>query len=176
MGVIKTKVTCIEYPTDQDWIACKERALVTIGLDIKNAPSDIWKKLILRARHSPIRRLRFSFKLEDIPSWVATHLVRHIHAQPYVRSQRNDRQKEYDRNKAPQDAPVTMIWDMNAEELMVIANKRLCNQAAEETRNIVRLMCDEVLKTNPEFCDVLVPMCKYTGSCKEMFPCQKGSE
>lgn len=67
------KVTCIEYPTDQDWIACKERALVTVGLKVKNPPTDEWKKSILKARHSPIRRLRFSFLLEDIPSWVSVH-------------------------------------------------------------------------------------------------------
>ena len=165
------KVTCIEYPTEEDWIACKERALVTIGLKTKNPPNDKWKYEILKARHSPIRRLRFSFLLEDIPSWVSVHLVRHIHAQPYVKSQRNDRQSKYDREKAPQDSPVTMIWDMNAEEFMVIANKRLCNQASDKTRLVVRMMCDAALKTNPEFKDFLVPMCKYVGECKEMFPC-----
>lgn len=165
------KITCTEYPTEQDWIACKERALVTVGLNIKNPPDENWKKSILKARHSPIRRLRFSFKLEGIPSWVSVHLVRHIHAQPYVKSQRNDRQNNYDRTKAPQDSPVNMIWDINAEELMVIANKRLCNQASPETREVVKLMCEEVLKTNPEFKEFLVPMCQYVGECKEMYPC-----
>ena len=165
------KITCTEYPTEQDWIACKERALVTVGLNIKIPPDENWKKSILKARHSPIRRLRFSFKLEGIPSWVSVHLVRHIHAQPYVKSQRNDRQNNYDRTKAPQDSPVNMIWDMNAEELMVIANKRLCNQASPETREVVKLMCEEVLKTNPEFKEFLVPMCQYVGECKEMYPC-----
>ena len=168
------KVTCIEYPTEQDWIACKERALVTIGKKAVNPPDAEWKYKILKARHSPIRRLRFSFLLEDIPSWVSVHLVRHIHAQPYVKSQRNDRQSDYDREKAPQDAPVTMIWDMNAEELMVIANKRLCRQASDKTREVVKMMCLEVLKTNPEFTGFLVPMCAYVGECKEMYPCGRG--
>lgn len=165
------KVTCIEYPTEQDWIACKERALVTIGKKAVNPPDEIWKKAILKARHSPIRRLRFAFYLEDVPYWVIGHLVRHIHAQPYVKSQRNDRQNEYDREKAPQDAPVTMIWDMNAEELMVIANKRLCKQASDKTREVVGMMCDKALETNPEFTEFLVPMCQYIGECKEMNPC-----
>ena len=165
------KVTCIEYPTEQDWIACKERALVTVGLKAKNPPTEEWKHDILKARHSPIRWLRFSFFLEDIPSWISVHLVRHVHAQPYVKSQRNDRQSEYDREIAPQNSPVNMIWDMNAEELMVIANKRLCNQASEKTREVVKLMCKEVLKTNPEFKDFLVPMCRYTNGCNEMKPC-----
>lgn len=165
------KVTCIEYPTEQDWMACKERALVTIGKKAVNPPDEIWKKAILKARHSPIRRLRFSFYIEGIPSWVATHLARHVHAQPYIKSQRNDRQSEYDRDKAPQDAPVNMIYDVNGEELMVIANKRLCKQASAKTRKVVRMMCDEVAKTNPEFTEFLVPMCQYVGECKEMNPC-----
>lgn len=165
------KVTCIEYPTEQDWMACKERALVTIGKKAVNPPDEIWKKAILKARHSPIRRLRFSFYIEGIPSWCATHLARHVHAQPYIKSQRNDRQSEYDRDKAPQDAPVNMIYDVNGEELMVIANKRLCKQASAKTRKVVRMMCDEVAKTNPEFTEFLVPMCQYVGECKEMNPC-----
>lgn len=165
------KVTCIEYPTEQDWIACKERALVTIGKKVVNPPDEIWKKAILKARHSPIRRLRFSFYIEGIPSWCATHLARHVHAQPYIKSQRNDRQSEYNRDKAPQDAPVNMIYDVNGEELMVIANKRLCKQASAKTRKVVRMMCDEVAKTNPEFTEFLVPMCQYVGECKEMYPC-----
>lgn len=165
------KITVLRHPTEEDWIGVKQRALVTVGLNVKNPPTDEWKKAILKARHSPIRYLQFSFLLEDIPNWVAVHLVRHVHSQSYVKSQRNDRQSEYDRNKAPQDAPVTMIWDVNGEELMVIANKRLCNQAAEETRILVGGICDKVLETNPEFAEFLVPMCRYTGECKEMYPC-----
>ncbi len=55
-----------------------------------------WKHSILRARHSPIRTLQFAFYLEDVPYWVSTHLARHVHAQPFIRSQRNDRENEYD--------------------------------------------------------------------------------
>ena len=100
------------------------------------------------------------------------HLVRHIHAQPYVRSQRNDRQTDYDRKSARQDAPVSMIWDMNAEELMVIANKRLCRQADPATRTVVEEMCRLVVEKCPEFAGVLVPMCVYNGGeCHEMHPC-----
>ena len=95
------KVTILEYPTNEDWIAVKQRALVTVGLKAKTPPTNEWKYKILKARHSPIRRLRFSVLFEDIPNWVAVHLVRHIHAQPYVKSQRNDRQSDYDRTKAP---------------------------------------------------------------------------
>jgi thymidylate synthase ThyX len=64
---------------------------------------------------------------------------------------------------------------MEAEELMTIANKRLCKQASEETRQVVKMMCEEVLKVCPEFEGLLVPMCVYhNGKCHEMFPCKKG--
>jgi hypothetical protein len=168
------KVELVKYPLADDWKLCKQCALVTIGKDVKTEPTYEWKQKILEARHSPIRVLNFMFRLE-IPYWVSVHLCRHIHSQPFVRSQRNDRQSDYDRNKAPQDAPVTMLWYMNAEELMVIANKRLCKQASEETQEIVKMMCKEVLKVCPEFEGLLVPMCRY-GKCHEMFPCKKGDE
>lgn len=120
--------------------------------------------------------MQFSFLLEDLPSYISVHLVRHIHAQPYVKSQRNDRQHDYDRTKAPQNAPVNMIWDMNAEELITIANKRLCNMADPATQAVVREMCDLVIKENPEFESELVPMCirnggicyEFGGGCKKL--------
>lgn len=165
------KIELIKHPSAEDWILCKQCALVTIGKEVKKEPTWQWKHDILRARHSPIRVLTFVFRLE-VPYWVSVHLCRHVHAQPFVKSQRNDRQNEYDRNSARQDEMVDMIWYMNAEELMVIANKRLCKLASEETRAVVKAMCDEVLKVLPEFKGLLVPMCKY-GKCNEMFPCWK---
>lgn len=165
------RVELIKHPSAEDWILCKQCTLVTVGKSVKTEPTEKWKHDILRARHSPIRVLNFVFKLE-VPYWVSVHLCRHIHAQPFVRSQRNDRQNDYDRNAAPQNALVDMIWYMNAEELMVIANKRLCLQASEETREVVQLICDQVLEQCPEFEGLLVPMCKY-GRCNEMFPCKK---
>lgn len=164
-------VKLINHPEDDDWIECKRRTLVTIGKSsFKQPPTMEWKHKLLKAHHSPIRSLMFGFYIE-CPYWVSVHLCRHIHAQPYVSTQRNDRQDVYDRNNAPQDAPVKMIWDMNAEELITIANKRLCNCASAETRALVAEMCRLVLKTNPEFEGLLVPLCEREHGCNEMFPC-----
>ena len=164
----------IKAPTKEEWEDVKLRAIVTMRKKkVVNPPDSEWKHDILEARHSPIRKLMYSFFIEDIPSWISVHLVRH-HAgfQPYVASQRNDRQKEYDRNKAPQDTPVNMIIDVNAEALMTLANKRLCNQAARETRDVVKAMCILAEKHTPEFKGLLVPMCEYhNGICHEMKPC-----
>lgn len=79
------KIELLEYPTEKDWMEVKRRALVTVGKKPVNPPDSEWKRRILWARHSPIRYLRFSFYLE-IPYYVSVHLVRHVHAQPYVRS------------------------------------------------------------------------------------------
>jgi len=161
-------VELLEYPTDNDWMEAKRRALVTIGKRPISPPTEEWKREILRARHSPIRYLRFSFLITDLPSWVSVHLCRHVHAQPYVKSQRNDRQSEYDRNKAPQDSPVDMIWDINGEELCVVCNKRLCKMVSAETQMVVSLIRARVIEKCPEFEPFLVPMCEYVGECKEM--------
>lgn len=168
------KVEINELPSENDWLEVKKRALVTVGKKPSTPPTEEWKRKILEARHSPIRRLQFSFYIE-CPYWVSVHLCRHIHAQPYVKSQRNDRQTEYDRTNAPQNAMVCMIWDMNAEELMTIANKRLCRLASAETREVVQKMCDLVIAEMPEFEGLLVPNCVY-GKCHEMYPCRKDKE
>ena len=171
------KVEMLRYPTEEDWMGVKLRTLVTVGKSkVINPPDEEWERKILRARHSPIRYLQFSFLITDLPYWVSVHLCRHVHAQPFVKSQRNDRQSYYDRTKAPQDAPVTMVLDMNAEELITISEKRLCMQASEETREVVRQMRSLVVEKCPEFSWVLQPPCDKYGCCNEMFPCERGKE
>ena len=166
------KITMLECPTEKDWMEVKRRALVTVGKVPVTASDQRWKEKILIAKHSPIRYLRFSFLLEDLPSWVSVHLCRHVHAQPYVKSQRNDRQSDYDRNAARQDAPVSMIWDLNGEELMTVIQKRLCGKAAAETRAVAEEIRDLVIAACPEFEPVLVQPCAFNGgACHEMTPC-----
>lgn len=165
------KIKIAKYPTEEDWMLCKTAALNTIRLKPKNPPDFNWKVKMLKANHSPIRELKFVFYFEDIPSWISVHLVRHGHATPYVSSQRNDRQNNYDRRKAPQDSPVNMMWSMNAEELVTISHKRLCYKASKETREIIETLCNEVIKVCPEFAEVLVPNCIYRGGCTEFEPC-----
>lgn len=168
------KITMIEFPEEKDWQAVMERALVTVGKRTKKSPTREWREGILEARHSPIRRLRFSFFLEGVPYWLSVHLSRHTHAQPYIQSQRDE---ENSRNERLQDHPVNMIWDLNGEELMIVANKRLCKKAHEDTRGIVKMMCTIAAFECPEFERFLVPMCVYHGgTCHEMKPCGKVEE
>jgi len=169
------RIELIRRPTDEDWLLVKKCTLVTVGKDSNALPTDEWRRGILRARHSPIRELKFVFRIEGLPSWVATHLARHhVGCQPYIKSQRNDRQDEYDRNAARQDAPVNMIWSLNAEALMTVANKRLCGTASPETRVVVQKMCDIAERAEPALKGLLVPNCvRQGGVCHEMHTCRR---
>lgn len=172
----KTHVTLIHYPDENVWRECKQRALITMygkGLVFpKNAPTSEWRHKILEARHSPIRVLRYSFLIENVPSNISVHLARHVHSQPFVSSLRNDRQEIMDGDAAPRNTPVNMIYDVNAEELMTLANKRLCTKAAPKTTKLVAEMCRLAEVATPELAGLLVPMCEYHGGvCHEMEPC-----
>jgi hypothetical protein len=111
----------------------------------------------------------------EIPYWVSVHYVRHkIGVEHFVQSQRNDRQLKYDRNTAPQGQTVSHIMYLNAEALITISHKRLCNQASAETREVMKIIRDKVVEVCPEFKELLVPMCTYrNGLCTEFFPCGK---
>lgn len=87
---MNTEITLLKWPGEEDWMFAKSCALVTIGKHSGKAPDMEWKHKMLRAKHSPIRTLNFAFYLHNVPYYVSTHLAR-------------------------QDAPVDMIWYLNAE-------------------------------------------------------------
>lgn len=167
-----TTIALIEYPDVDDWMEVYRRALITAGKHRSKIPTSEWIEAILEARHSPIRRAVYSFEFTSIPSNTSVHFCRHVHAQPYVSSLRNDRQEKLDGDAAPRCSPVDMILDINAEELMVMANKRLCAQAAPVTRAIMQGMAKLAGEATPEIRRFLVPMCQYHGgTCHEMRGC-----
>lgn len=166
------EVIVLKYPTEEDWALAKTAALNTVSKKMVNHPTSDWKEKLIKANHSPARVLQFYFRLVDIPYYVSTHLARHVHATPFISSQRNDRQAKYDRELAPQNTPVTMDWFMNIEELITIAHKRLCFQADKTTREWVRAICDKAIEYCPELKSRLVPLCVYrNGLCDEFNPC-----
>ena len=168
----ETLITLLDAPTRQTWLDVKRRALITVGKHPVSPPDSAWISGMLEARHSPIRYAVYSFELSGIPSNTATHFCRHVHAQPYVSTLRRDRMPDFDGDAAPRCTPVDMILDVNAEELMVMANKRLCLQAAEVTREIMRGMAKLAGEATPEIAPFLVPMCAYHGGvCHEMNGC-----
>lgn len=166
------KVELLKYPNADDLMWMKTCTLNTVGKVAAKEPTEEWVEKILLAEHSPIRELWFGFRME-IPYWVSVHFVRHhIGVNHYVQSQRNDRQSKYDRTKAPQGEIVSHVMSVNAGELIQMAHKRLCMQASKETREVMQMMVDEVVKVSPYMKQVLVPLCEYrNGKCTEMFPC-----
>ena len=169
------KVEIWEHPTEEDWMKAKVRALVTAGKKAVNPPDYEWKVKMLRCRHSPIRKLPFSFYISDMPYWLHVELVRHhVGIEKYVKSQRDDRNNnKVPRGKKPQDAPVNVIIDLNAETLMTLMNKRLCGAATKEMQEFMFTIRKLVIETNPEFEQFLVPMCLYVNRCYEFTSCQR---
>lgn len=167
-------VTLIYGPTDRELMLLKRCVHVTMGNTRIPAslPGSALLSRLLNARHSPIRVLNYAFLIEGIPGNTATHFTRHVHAVPFVSSLRNDRQDRIDGDNAPRNTPVDMILYCNAEELMTIANKRLCGKTAELTRQVTEMICREAIRCTPELMEYLVPMCDYHGGvCHEIDSC-----
>lgn len=164
-------VELLKTPTDEDWMYCKLCTLNTVGKTSTKMPTDEWKHKLLLSEHSPIRTLNFIIKME-IPYYVSVHFTRHfIGVTHFVQSQRNDRQDKYDRTKAPQDAMVSHIMYINAQELMFMSRRRLCAQADKNTQIVMKRIKQLVESTNPEFIGTLEPMCYYRGGRCTEFNC-----
>ena len=135
-------------------------------------PSVAWKKKIIKAEHSPLRCLMFNIDLYDIPRFVSDHLVRHIHAQPFVSTGRHDIIQELpSRHEQRMDDLYNMRLFLNAQEIINISKVRLCNKAESKTKNIWRQVVEELRKTEPELAEACVPQCFYRGHCPEFKSC-----
>ncbi len=150
------------------WGKVKAAARTTIRRDGEGTyPSDSWKKTILLAEHSPIRKIKVGWKWKNIMSWVSVHFVRHKYGiEHYVSTQRSDR-TGVNRNDSPQSAPVDHECDANAQALINISRKRLCSQASKETRDAWKEVIAELEKHDPILASVCVPECIYRGFCPE---------
>lgn len=166
------QVEILRHPGKEDWERCKMLALNTMGKKYAGSEiTDEWKHKILKAKHSPIRTLMFTIRM-SIPSYVSVHFVRHkIGVEHYVQSQRNDRQNNYDRELAPQNAMVSHVMEINAEQLMFMANRRLCGMADPATRYTMTLICKAVENLCKEFIGHLKPMCEHLHECPEFKTC-----
>ena len=167
------KVEVLKYPTEKDLAWCRTCCLNTVGIISTKLPTEEWLEKLVKAEHSPVRELWFGIKME-IPYWVSVHFVRHhIGVNHYVQTQRDDRTThDISRNEKPQCEMVSHIMSVNAQELIFMAHKRLCSQASPETRKVMEMICEEVIKVAPYMKDVLVPLCAYRGGlCTELKCC-----
>lgn len=163
------KIEWFKY-TD-NWQDIKDATMNTIGKSSGKYPESIWKLKLIRAEHSPIRKLKFSWRWIEIPYWVSVHIVRHkIGIEHFVKTQRSDRTGE-DRNQLSQGALVSHECEADGQALINISRKRLCSCASSETRQAWILVKEEVEKYEPELAKCMVKECIYRGFCPEMFGC-----
>ena len=163
----------IEITRVTSWTDVLNAARFTQRLPLKSGePSIKWKKKIIKAEHSPLRCLMFNIDFYDIPNYVSVHLVRHIHAQPFVSTSRPDIDgKQIPREEQRKTDPVNMRLFLNAQEIINISKVRLCNKAEFMTRTIWREVIEELRKIEPELANACVPSCIYRGLCPEFKSC-----
>ena len=143
-------------------------------LTIDKEPSDNFKRNIIKAEHSPLRSLIFNIDLYDIPRFVSDHLVRHVHAQPYVSTGRSDVLEE---NLPRDEQKMTDLYNtrllLNAQEIINISRIRLCNHAEKETIQVWKMVRDKLREIGEEIlANACVPSCIYRcGFCPEIKSC-----
>ena len=159
------------FKHEDNWQDIKDSTMNTIGKTTGKYPDSEWKRKLIMSEHSPIRRMKFYWRWKDLPYFVSTHMVRHkIGIEHFVSTQRSDR-TGIDRNNLTQSNPVNHACESDAQALINISRKRLCNCASKETREAWQLVKDEVAKVEPELANCMVKECVYRGFCPEMFSC-----
>lgn len=154
------------------WADVKQSARTTIGKEGGGKyPTDKWKKTILLAEHSPIRKIKVAWKWKDLKSWVSVHFVRHKYGiEHWVTTQRTDR-TGINRDESRQDTRVSHECEANAQALINISRKRLCSQASPETRKAWEEVKEQVSNIDPVLGSVMVKECIYRGFCPEFKSC-----
>lgn len=154
-----------------DWIEVVDDCRATVAKpELGREPSDKFKREMVIAEHDPIRDIEIRFRWRNIPYWTAMHYKTHIW-RCRTNTQRNDRQKSYDRNKAPQDAPVDLIGNMNTQHGIDTSRKRLCRMAAPETREYMEDFKIALRDVEHQISDAMVPNCIYRCGCPEPNGC-----
>lgn len=155
-----------------DWDRVLNAARMTVHKDaVDKMPSNTFKQAITLAEHSPIRTLEYDVVIKDIPSYVAGHLVRHFMGViPFVTTSRPDRGGK-PRSEQKKDDPVNMQMSINAQALINISRKRLCNCAEENTRKVWQAVKNAILAIDPAVGKCMVRECVYRGFCPEIKCC-----
>lgn len=156
------------------WREVADSARTTVGLDQgEKEPTSSWKRRMLLAEHSPIRQVILKWKWLDLKYWVSVHLVRHwVGILHWVKSQRPDRTGErYNRDDAPQGTLINHECEANAQAIINISRRRLCNMAMPETREAWKAFLKSIKDVEPELYSVCVPDCVYRGWCYEYKSC-----
>lgn len=154
------------------WRDVANSARTTINMEKgENEPTSHWKRKMLLSEHSPIRQITIKAKWYDMKYWVSVHFTRHwLGITHWVRTQRSDR-SNMDRDRLEQAALIEHEFEANAQAIINISRRRLCNQASRETREAWIAFLNEIKEDQPELVDACVPDCVYRGHCYEYKSC-----
>lgn len=178
---------------DTSWNRALNAARKTWGKNkIEKEPSEEWKKMALMAEHSPIKLVEYTISFKDLRQWVGVHLLRHPFVLPFIHTQRVDKRDldEYvdkvmsilsddvkndpsfnKRDYLFQGQTNDQDFVVNAQTLINISKKRLCNCASKETREAWKAVQDAIREFDPVMASFMVPSCVYRGFCPEKDSC-----
>ena len=129
------------------------------------------KQRMYLAEHSPIRMRKFWIHLANIPTFVATHLVRHhVGIDHYQLSHRFDK-THVPNEESNRITPTNISMCINAQSLINMARKRLCSKASPETRKVMEVIKEAIGVLDPALAEVMVPECIYRHMCPEEKSC-----
>lgn len=135
-----------------------------------NADSNISLKKVYQCEHSPMRTQLFVVEMQDIPTFVSVHFVRHKHGvEHFVKSNREDRASYT--GDLGRWQPVNHMMLCNAQALVNMARKRLCRKASEETTEVMEAIVAAVGKEDAALAERMVPECEYRRGCREIKTC-----
>ena len=156
-----------------DWKKIKSACMTTISKEAGDKePSHEWKRRLLLAEHSPIRRGSISWKWNSIPYAISTHFVRHHEGvEKWVGTSRADRTEIKDRSQRSQMDCVPMEMEANIQALINISAKRLCLCADPTTIAYWKSVITEIKKYDEDIYWACVPQCIRCGGCPEYKTC-----
>ena len=157
-------------PIFHDWNKVKDLALFTQGKSRVNDVSSEWKRKAMLSEHSMIRILQFEITAE-VENFVSNHIVRHHQGvEKFVQSLREDitgiPNAQINRN-----TPTNIKLILNAQALVNISRKRLCNKASTETITFWRVVFNRMIDLDECIAYAMVPECIYRGFCTELKRC-----
>lgn len=152
------------------WRDVANAARTTIGQEAgEGEPSSKWKRRMLLAEHSPIRKIHISWKWRNLMSWVSVHFVRHKYGiEHFVSTARPDRTGI---PRGSKEDHVDHECESNPAEIIYISRKRLCKKAEVDTRIAWTTFLETLAFTEPELFLACVPDCIYRGWCYEYGSC-----
>lgn len=155
-----------------DWKEIKSACMTTISKEAGDKePSQTWKRKLLLAEHSPIRRGVIAWKWDEIPYYVSTHFVRHhIGVEKWVGTERTDR-TGVERSERKQTDCIPMEMEANIQALINISRKRLCTSADATTRKYWKGVLEAIKEYDEDVYWACVPECIYRGGCPEYQGC-----